>query len=774
VKAAAAVRAAWSGLAGRPLQAIVTGLVVLASTAASALALGLIVETNAPFDHAFARDHGAEAAITVDSRRASPVDLAATRRLPGVTAVAGPFPMTEVTAHIRLPGAAGALVQQLVLTGRPGPTGPVDDLSLDSGRWARTTGEVVWARQRNSLPVGLGQQIAVAGMPGPLTVVGIATSVTGTAQAWVVPAEISRLHGPGVAQMLYRFTRAGSAAQVAADVAAVRGALPSGSLLGSAQSYLTARQQAATQLAPYVPFIVAFGVIALALSVLIVVNVVSGAVVGGIRRIGVLKSIGFTPGQIVAAYVLQAAIPALAGCAAGAVCGDMLSVPLLNINAAVYGTGLLLMPVWVLVLVPLAMLALTCAAAVAPAARAGRMSTVHAIATGRAPRPSRGYLAHRLLGRLQWLPRPLTIGLAAPFARPARTVVTLAAIAFGAVAVTFGTGLGTSASRAAAEASLARSEPVQVSPPEGSLTAGQQRAITAALDRQPGTAHYVAETDDQLSGPGQPTPVTVTAYAGAPRWIGWTLITGRWYTGNGQADVNTAFLTDTGTAVGGTYTLTSGGRQTTVRIAGEVFDPHGNTADAFMSAATLAAAVPGLAPDQYDVGIRPGTTAQSYANALSAALGPSYDITTSTSSPSLKAVVLLAIVLTILLIAVAGLGVLNTVVLQIRDRAHDLGVFKAIGMTPAQTLAMVICSVCGIGILAGLIATPAGVALHQYVVPVMGHAGQTNIPATLLSVYPPAELALLALSGLLIAAVAALGPAGWASRVRTATALRAE
>jgi putative ABC transport system permease protein len=315
---------------------------------------------------------------------------------------------------------------------------------------------------------------------------------------------------------------------------------------------------------------------------------------------------------------------------------------------------------------------------------------------------------------------------------------------------------------------------VQVSPPEGSLTAGQQRAITAALDRQPGTAHYVAETDDQLSGPGQPTPVTVTAYAGAPRWIGWTLITGRWYTGNGQADVNTAFLTDTGTAVGGTYTLTSGGRQTAVRIAGEVFDPHGNTADAFMSAATLAAALPGLAPDQYDVGIRPGTTAQSYANALSAALGPSYDITTSTSSPSLKAVVLLTIVLTILLIVVAGLGVLNTVVLQIRDRAHDLGVFKAIGMTPAQTLAMVICSVCGIGILAGLIATPAGVALHQYVVPVMGHAGQTNIPAALLSVYPPAELALLALSGLLIAAVAALGPAGWASRVRTATALRAE
>ncbi len=768
----AALRAAWTGLTGRPLQAAVIGLVVLASTVASVLALGLIVETNAPFDHAFAKDHGAQVAITVDAVRASPALLAATTRLPGVTAVAGPFPMAEVTAHIRLPGAAGALVQQIVLTGRPAPGGPVDDLSLDSGRWARTTSEVVWARQRNSLPVGLGQQVTVAGQR--LTVVGIATSVTATAQAWVVPAEIGRLHGPGVAQMLYRFTRAGTATQVADDVAAVRAALPAGSLIGAPQSYLTAREQAATQLAPYVPFIVAFGVIALVLSVLIVVNVVSGAVVGGLRRIGVLKSIGFTPGQVVGAYVLQVAIPALAGCAAGAMCGDLLSVPLLNINATIYGIGLLLMPVWVVVLVPLAMLALTCAAATAPAIRAGRMSAVQAMAAGRAPRPSRGYLAHRLLGRLQWLPRPLTVGLAAPFARPARTLVTLAAIAFGALAVTFGIGLGTSASRAAAEVSLAQSEPVQVSPPQGSLTASQQQVISAALNRQPGTRHYVAETDDQLAGPGQATPVSVTAYAGAPRWIGWSLITGRWYTGNNQADVNTAFLTDTGTAVGGTYTLNSAGRQTTVRIVGEVFDPHGNTADAFMSATTLAAAVPGLAPDQYDVGIRPGTVAQSYANALSARLGPSFDVTTSTSSPALRAVVLLVIVLTVLLMVVAGLGVLNTVVLQIRERAHDLGVFKAIGMTPLQTLSMVICSVCGIGLVAGLIATPAGVALHQYVVPVMGHAGQTNVPRTLLSVYPAGELALLAVSGLLIAAAGALGPAGWASRVQTVTALRAE
>ena len=47
--------------------------------------------------------------------------------------------------------------------------------------------------------------------------------------------------------------------------------------------------------------------------------------------------------------------------------------------------------------------------------------------------------------------------------------------------------------------------------------------------------------------------------------------------------------------------------------------------------------------------------------------------------------------LILLLAIVAGLGVLNTVVLHTRERVHDLGVFKAVGMTPRQTIAMVVC-----------------------------------------------------------------------------------
>ena len=107
MRAIPAVRAARGGLSGRRVQAIVIGLVVLVAAAASTLALGLLVDSNAPFDHAFAAQHGSE--VTA-SAQATTAQLAATTHLPGVTAAAGPFPQTTVAANIPVtsnPGEPG-------------------------------------------------------------------------------------------------------------------------------------------------------------------------------------------------------------------------------------------------------------------------------------------------------------------------------------------------------------------------------------------------------------------------------------------------------------------------------------------------------------------------------------------------------------------------------------------------------------------------------------------------------------------------------------------
>ena len=806
-------RAAAGGLARRRVQTIVIGLVLLVSTGACVLALALVADSSTPFDHAFAAQRGAHVIAVLDPARATAAELAATRRLAEVTAAAGPF--TEVTVNPKQAGPGGAFPWgPMLVAGRAAPGGPVDDLTLQSGHWADGPGQLVLASDPspgNGVSVPLGTRLTMSGAAGKvtLTIVGIADSVDSSAGGWVLPSEIAKLQAPGTtpaAQMQYRFRDAGTATAVRADVAAVTAALPTGTVTGT-ESYLAIRAQESSNIAPFVPFVVAFAVLGLALSALIVANVVSGAVVAGYHRIGVLKSIGFSPGQVVAAYTGQAMVPAIAGCLGGVVLGNLLALPVLGHTANVYGVGALRVPTWVDVAVPLAMCCLTGISALLPALRAGRFSAAQAIAAGRAPRTGRGYAAHRLLGRLA-VPRPVTIGLAAPFARPARTAITLTAVLLGATAVTFAVGLGASLNRVENGVHHASAEPVQVFVPTGGpdgspvfvhasahvraikrggpgavppglgklpTPAEAERATTAALRAQPGTLRYVAQTEQQLlSVAGLSQQVAVTAFQGDATWTGYAMISGHWYAGPGQAVVGTGFLTDTGKSVGDTVTVVSGSRLVPVKIVGEVFDTENNGLAMITNWQTLARAEPGVTPSLYDVALRPGTSAAAYAQALQQRLGPAYQVIPNDHNGGLPIILGLIGTLTLLLAIVAGLGVLNTVVLHTRERVHDLGVFKAIGMTPRQAIAMVVCWVAGIGLVAGLIAVPAGITLHHYVLPTMAAAANTGLPASFLHVYGGWQVAALALAGLAIAVAGALLPAGWAAATKTATALRAE
>jgi putative ABC transport system permease protein len=778
----------------RFVQTIVLTLVLVVATASSVLGLALVADSHATFNHGFAAQQGAHLVATVNTSRAAPAQLRGTARLAQVSAAAGPFPETTISAIDSSPGAPPRAFPPLSVVGRATPGGPVDDVTLEDGHWPQRAGQIVMETNTNGFGLRVGEILTVTSAPGKprLTVVGLATSVSRTADAWVDPQEISALSSrgaPPTAEMLYRFRSAGTAAAVSAGAAAVTKALPAGAVTAT-QSYLNVRSAQHADIAVYAPFVVAFALIALIMSVLIVVNVISGAVIAGFHRIGILKSIGFTPVQVVAAYTGQVAVPAVIGCLGGVLPGNLLSVPLMHKTANVYGVGQLGVPLWVNVIVPLALCGMVALAAVLPALRGGRLSATQALAAGRAPRTGRGYLAHRVLGRLA-LPRPMSIGLASPFARPARMAATLSAVVLGVTAVTFAVGLVSTIRQAVADLDLTKTEQVQVqynrpgSPgPKGPTPAQpssvrSQRSVPAALESLPGTAHYALEADNQyvkVSGLVQAIPVT--AFVGDAHWI-YTLSSGHWYSGPDQAVVPKRFLTTLHTAVGRTVTLIGpGGRMVPVRIVGEVFDQDHDSLSMLTDWRTLTAVHPGLRPDpltaQYDVGLRPGTDTVAYVRALGPKLGQNYGVSVNESGGGAAVAIALAGTLTLLLSIAAGLGVLNSVVLHTRERVHDLGVFKAIGMTPRQTVAMVLCSVAGTGLLAGVIAVPVGVLVHQTVIPAMAGAAGLGVPASLQNVYGPAELAALGLAGLAIALAGALLPAGWAAQSRTAAALRAE
>jgi putative ABC transport system permease protein len=95
-------------------------------------------------------------------------------------------------------------------------------------------------------------------------------------------------------------------------------------------------------------------------------------------------------------------------------------------------------------------------------------------------------------------------------------------------------------------------------------------------------------------------------------------------------------------------------------------------------------------------------------------------------------------------------------------------------MTPRQTISMVMCWIAAPAVVAAVIAVPIATAMHTATANSMARAAFTGLPASFLDVYRPAEIVLLGLSGLAIAAAGALLPATWAARSRTAVALRAE
>jgi len=255
------------------------------------------------------------------------------------------------------------------------------------------------------------------------------------------------------------------------------------------------------------------------------------------------------------------------------------------------------------------------------------------------------------------------------------------------------------------------------------------------------------------------------------------MISGHWLTGPGQIVVAHRFLDAVGAKVGDTVVLQGDGRNARVRIVGEALMTGDGGLRVLTQAATLTAV--GLDPriEQFNIELTPGTDRTTYLAGLNAALQPlggNAALTDDQNSSTIVAMDAIIAMLTLMLILVAGLGVLNTVVLDTRERVHSLGVLKALGMAPRQTVAMVITSVAGVGAAAGLLGVPAGIALHHLILPAMGDAAGTGIPAVDLDVYHAAALVPLALGGLLIAILGALLPAGWAARTRTAAALRTE
>jgi putative ABC transport system permease protein len=769
------MRAVWwaarAAVRRRRLQTLVIALVTLTSTAAMVVALGLVDAASAPFDKAFGKQRGPHVIAAFDPAKVSDAQLTRAAGRSG-TEAAGPF----AQATLELPDGTMnfGLGREITVAGRADPGGPVDRLEVWAGRWATRPGEIVLNRDPDWTADDLGKKVRVPSGRS-LTVVGFAFDLSRTADAWVAPAQIGALH-PTVTQMLFRFPDASSEERLRTELDAATEGLPADALTAS-RSYLTLKDQVSSSARAYTPYLMAFGILGIAVAVLIIGNVVSGAVISGFRHIGVLKALGFTPGQVVAVYLTMISVPAVLGCALGTVLGNVLARPFFGFvftgpDAGVFHDDVSVAP-WVNAVALLGVPAVCVLAALAPALRAHRLSAAQAISAGSAPRAGRALGIQRRLAGSR-LPRSVSLGMGLPFARPGRSALTLAAVLLGVTTVTFATGLATTMNRFG----NAGRDAYQVTVYASNFKDGKEikpehgdRELQSLLRSLPSAREVTARSNTDVRVAGSAHKVELEGRRGDRLQLDSVLTEGRWTRGTGEIVAGSAFLRQNGLRVGDHLRLEKGDRSQKAVVVGEYIASDARRIVADWP--TMTALSPQEKPIAYHVKLRDGADPAAYARAAGAA-DPGISPSPQGPNSVTQTIIGSASVLTLMLALVAALGVFNTVVLNTRDRRRDLGMLKSIGMTPRQVTVMTVTSMAVLGVIGSLLGIPLGMAGYDLVVPRMADAVDISLPSYMTDVWQALSLTGLALAGVAIAVLGAYVPARRAARLTIAEVLHNE
>jgi len=666
--------------------------------------------------------------------------------------------------------------------GRDNPRGDVEVLNITSGRWPQANDEIALTRsfsELNHISVGDRLKVTSVAQTPLLTVVGQVVDIDegssdlSSQRAWVLPAAVTALTSPDSAYYLmdYRFASDPTNAQLQDSINRLRAGLPAGSITGSL-NYILIRNIFNITNQILTDVLSAFSVFALAATVAIVATLVTGIVISAYREIGIMKAIGFMPAEVVGVFALQIVIPALAACLVGIPLGTIVSQPLLANSS--HALGLSYSPTFSIGL-DLVLLAggvlVVAAAATMPALRAGLLKPIAAIAKASAPRGATGRVLRKSAARAH-LSRPLVLGIGDAFARPLRAILTLVTVLLGVATVVVAIGLPRSFELINNSETGAGQYQVVVTRTSGYSDSDVMRVLNA----QPETARVVAVAGQNVAVPGVTDPVNTRLFRGDSSRIGYMVIAGRWFSAPGEVLAPAALLRDARLKIGDTFTGVASGQPLQLHVVGEIYDISNLGHSLFMDLATMTSVTPAVEPFQYDVTLAPGADLASYVRRVAATQPDLIDVHASDTSiiTPVKIIDLVLLILAAVLALIGVGGVFNTLLLNTRERIRDTATLKALGMSPRQVIAMVAASAALLALVGGLMAMPAGLALHHVLNDVISSSAGNDTPPGAYAVFNPVELVLIPLLGVAVAVVAALIPGRWAARTNVVEVLHAE
>jgi putative ABC transport system permease protein len=547
---------------------------------------------------------------------------------------------------------------------------------LRAGRWAAGPDEAVVDRALAlDLGIGLGDDIRVgnAGDVRHLTVVGVAVDLIDCffpqcdpVPVWVDPAALAGVDPStlGVQQFL-RIADPDAVDAFVTDVLA-RG-------VGTMDWRDTRADTLGTQ-GFFSAFLAGFAVFIMIAAAVVVAGAISARVVARRRDLGLLKAVGFTPRQVTATIMVTYATLAAVAAAVGWVAGGVLSGPLQLKIAQVLGHTGATFPLRSLVEALAVVEVIVALATFLPAWRTGHLSTTTALS----PVAERGL--HRSL--LSSAARRLGAGpvsllaIRSAIGRRTRAALTVTAITIGVVAAVVTVGFQSTLDRVVATPAVVGSpEDVRVD-----LETGTPDAVERVVRATPGVASVAGIQTARLTVGD--TAFLAKGLSGDVAAAGHTIGAGRMFTRAGEAVAGYGLLDLLGIAVGDRVTFDLAGRSETVTVVGWYQESEDSGEVLLLPAAALGT----VRPDAFLVRAATGTDTHEVAAALQAALG-----TTATARPNdvelgdeFDAFRLAFTLVTALALLLAMANLAATMLLAARERAHDLGVLRAIGMTPRQ------------------------------------------------------------------------------------------
>jgi putative ABC transport system permease protein len=587
---------------------------------------------------------------------------------------------------------------------------------LREGRWAEAATEVVIDRALGiEEGVAVGDTIRIDGPAGPVpfTVTGRAVDLVDClypscqpAPAWLAPAGFSLVAGDDITYTIGLRLR--DPAQTNAFVADLsrRG-------IGMLD-WIDTRDDALGATALFAGFLQAFGVFIMVAAALVVAGSMATRAIARRRDIGLLKAVGFTPAQVGAALVLSHALIAAVGVVAGWLLGGLVATRMQLQIGRVLGGGGASFPLASLLLALSAIELIVVLAVALPAWRAGRVATTLALA----PVPSAG--RHRSLlaagGQLVRL-GPVTVsGLRDAFARPARSILTAVALAVAVVAVLVSTAVDRTVDSVLAHPDLA-GDPEEIRLYPRQSDAGQ---VERALRETAGVRSWFTETpqnlvlrDERFLG---------VAMSGDLAAAGYVVREGRMPAAPGEAAAGHGLLERFGLAVGDKVTVEVGTLPLTLRIVGWYREGEDTGEVLRFSLDDLRRLRPD-APVEW-IGVNTAETgARAVAQALAGALPGSTVVPRAiVASDEVRTFRLAFTLVSALVIAVALANLGSTMLLAVRERVHDLGVLRAIGLTPAQVVVIVTIGAGVLGLTAAVLGAPVAWAATNAVTEVVGGA----------------------------------------------------